>query len=121
MRRFIALFLLVIIAATPLVYAGQDGRAEKGVWGREAAVLGRGLLNIVSAPAELIYTPARETDIYPKAWPVTFLPRFIMNAVTRLSSAAYDIVCYPWIVPFTDDLSPLTDYYDLPTYAWSKE
>lgn len=105
----------------PLAYAGQDGRTVKGVWAREGIVLGRGLLNLVGLPAEIVYTPVRETKIHPKAWPVTFLPRFIMNVGSRAGSAAYDIVCYPWMAPHTDDLSPLTEFMDLPAYPWSKE
>ena len=112
---FVLIFLLPCAA-----YAGVDGRTERGVWAREGIVLGRGLLNIPGTVAEVFATPLREHRIHSKAWPVTGLIRIPTNVLTRAASAVNDIVVYPWVVPFTDDLSPITATMDLPDYAWSR-
>ncbi len=113
---FAALFLIPCSA-----YAGIDGRTERGVWGREAIVLGRGLLNIPGTVAEVFATPMREPAMHPKAWPITGLIRIPTNVIIRAVSAVNDLLVYPWMVPFTDDLSPFTEPMGLPEYGWNRE
>lgn len=114
---FLAAALFLIPCAA---YAGIDGRTDKGVWAREGMVLGRGLLNIPGTVVEVFATPFREPAIHPKAWPITGLIRIPTNVIIRAVSAVNDLVVYPWVVPFTDDLSPFTEPMDLPEYAWSR-
>ena len=119
MKKAAFLFALLLMLNT-FAYASEDGRTTKGVWGREGIVLGRGLLNLVGAPFELIRTPVAETKVHTKAWPITSIPRTITNAFTRFASGAYDFLAYPFVVPATDDLSPLTEPMGLPEYVWGK-
>src|SRR5262245_41869055 len=108
MRKIMMVLILMLSISAPL-YALEDGRTDKGVMGRELTVLGRGLLNIVGTPLEIIRTPIAETKMHKWAWPVTFIPRAVTNILIRATSAVNDIVVYPWVVPSTDDLSPLTE------------
>ncbi len=117
-KKIIFLTALILTSIIPMGSAGVDGHTEKGVFARKMTVLGRGMGNIIGLPLEIPNTIKRETEIHPKLWPITFIPRWLTNTAVRLTSAVNDIVFYPWIVPFTDDLSPLTESYDLPDYPW---
>lgn len=108
--------LLFFLTATAQAY--DTGRSEKGYFGRLGAVESRGFMNVLGMPVELYRTPAVEAKNHRWLWPVTFAPRLITNVVTRTVSAAYDIAFYPFGLPFSDDLSPLTDYLGLPEYPW---
>jgi hypothetical protein len=119
MRKMV-LGLVFMLSLSSAAYALEDGRTTHGVLAREGIVLGRGILNIIGTPLELIRTPIAEWGIHKWVWPVTFIPRAATNAITRASSAVNDIVVYPWMVPFTDDLSPITESMGLPEYAWSR-
>jgi hypothetical protein len=46
------------------------------------------------------------------------LPRTVTNIFIRSVSAVYDLVLTPFVQPFTDDTSPLTDAMGLPVYPW---
>jgi hypothetical protein len=113
-----ALFLLAVVS--PL-YASTDGRTDKGPMGRVGVVMGRGLLNLAGLPMEFFFTPAEEIKNHPKAWPLTFIPKTVTHIIFRAASAGGDIVFFPWIVPFTDDLSPLTEPMGLSEYPWSQK
>ncbi len=115
------IFFLFFFVFPLSAYAGLDGRTEKGVWAREGMVLGRGLLNVIGTPVEVFATPMREHTIHPKAWPITGIIRIPTNVIARASSALNDLVLYPWIVPFTDDISPLTEPMGISEYAWSRD
>lgn len=118
--RKAALCLILMLSLTSSAYALEDGRTEQGVAGRFGIVLGRGLLNLIGTPFELIRTPIAEVDNHKWLWPITFIPRAINNVVIRATSAVNDLVVYPWMVPFTDDLSPITEPFGLPQYVWSQ-
>lgn len=114
-------FLILLLTLSSAAYAETDGRTDRGVWAREGMVLGRGLLNVPGTVVEVFTTPLREPEIHPKAWPLTGLLRIPMNVITRAASAVNDIAIFPWVVPFTDDLSPITEPMGLPEYAWSRD
>lgn len=116
---FSLLFLMLNASLKADVGAG-DGRTQHGVFVREGMVLGRSILNIVGAVVEVVATPAREHNLHSKAWPVTGILRIPNNVIVRAASAVNDIVVYPFVVPFTNDLSPLTEAMGLPEYAWSR-
>ena len=99
-----------------MVQAGMDGHTDQGIGAREGIVLGRGLGNILTLPFEIPRTIKSETEIHPKLWPVTFLPRTLTNLLLRAVSAVNDVIIYPFAVPFTDDISPMTESFDLPDY-----
>lgn len=117
MRKQITLFLLLLSTTSP-VFAYDTGRTEDGVFRRIAKVEGRGLLNVLGMPAELVRTPVEESRIHSRIWPLTMIPRVLTNILVRSVSAAYDIVSAPFVQPFTDDTSPLTDAMGLPVYPW---
>lgn len=115
-----ALCLVFMLTLSASAYALEDGRTTHGVLAREGIVLGRGVLNLFGFPFELIRTPIAEPSTHKWVWPVTSIPRSITNALARASSAVNDIIVYPFVVPFTDDLSPITEPMGLPKYVWSK-
>lgn len=116
----IVLGLMLFLLSGNLSYASsQDGRTDHNVFVREGIVLGRGLLNVVGTAVEVIATPVREHQIHSKIWPISGLIRIPTNVFTRAASAVNDLVVYPFMVPFTDDLTPLTEPMGIPEYAWT--
>ena len=117
MKKMILLGIFIFLGAMPL-RASVDGRTEHNGFVREGMVLGRGIVNLGGAPLEVPMTLAREIRLHHWLWPTTYLGRFSTNLVTRLTSGINDIVCMPWIVPFTNDISPITEGMELPNYPW---
>ena len=83
-------------------------------------VLGRGAVNLVTLPGEIVRTVPSEREMHPKLWPVTYLPRMFLNLAVRLVSSVNDIGILPWYVGATKDTRPITNFYDLPDYVWQK-
>ena len=120
MKKWILSISFLILAVTP-VFAGsvyEDGRSDKGIFGRIVEVEKRGILNFVGTAAELIYTPMAEPAKHRYVWPITMIPRTLSNILMRFTSAVADIACLPWILPFTDDISPLTEAMGMAEYPW---
>ena len=86
-----------------------------------ASIEKRGFVNFLTSPSELVYTFATEKKDHPKAWPLTYVPRFFTNIATRVGSSVFDIAVLPWYVRQSKDDTPLTRRFDLPDYAWQKE
>jgi hypothetical protein len=80
----------------------------------------RGIVNFATSPAELVYAFKSEKKAHPKAWPVTYIPRFFTNAAIRVGSSVNDILVLPWC-PTACDTTPLTRRFELPDYVWQKE
>ncbi|MBI3306610.1 MAG: hypothetical protein HYZ84_02220 [Candidatus Omnitrophica bacterium] len=110
------LVAFLLLVSLPAGLAGVDGHTDQGVGAREGMVIGRGLGNIMTLPFEIVSTLKSENEMHPKVWPITFIPRVVTNIIVRAVSAVNDIVFYPWIVPFTDDISPMTESFGLPDY-----
>lgn len=117
----LSLLLLGTLPVSLGAATDADGRTAKGPLGRIGIVEGRGFLNLLGSPAELCSTARREADSHPRLWPLTYWPRLVGNLVLRITSGIADIAFYPWVVPFTDDISPWTESYGLPEYPWQKE
>lgn len=82
----------------------------------------RGLVNVLTLPAELVSTFKREKTNHPKAYPVSFIPRSLCNIVIRIASAANDIFISPIVAPFVDETPhPITEAMELPVYPWQTE
>lgn len=118
MKKKLVLLFAFFLALQSTAFAYEDGRTDKGVWGRLGMVESRGLLNLIGLPCEFIRTGAVEKTVHPKAWPVTYIPKLFYNVFGRASSAANDVLVYPFIAPFTNDLSPMTEPLGLSTYPW---
>lgn len=117
MKKWIGIILLSMILVSP-AYAYEDGRTERGPLARSGMVFLRGLGNIAGIPMEISSTLIRETEMHSRLWPVTYAPRLVTNIFMRATSAVNDVLLLPWIVPFTDDISPWTEPMGLPTYPW---
>ncbi|OGX10974.1 MAG: hypothetical protein A2351_04140 [Omnitrophica bacterium RIFOXYB12_FULL_50_7] len=85
-----------------------------------ASIEKRGVVNFLTAPGELVYALKGEIKDHPKAWPVTYVPRFFTNMVIRIGSSVNDLVVLPWYVAWSN-ATPLTRRFDLPDYVWEKE
>jgi hypothetical protein len=119
MKKTIWILLALMCLSRPAWALDPDGRTDMGAWGRAGYVMSRGLLNAFTIPMEIPSTFIREHRMHPKAWPLTFIPKFLFNfGIVRTPSAINDIGFYPWYVAFTDDLSPWTEAFDLPPYPW---
>ena len=86
-----------------------------------ASVEGRGVLNFLTTPSEFVYTFITEKKEYPRAWPLTYIPRVFTHIVTRVGSSVFDILVLPWYAVPAKDNAPLTRHFDMPDYAWQKE
>lgn len=120
MKKSLIFLLMILFLASPLYAEDLDGRTSLGALGRVGHVMTRGLVNAVTSPWEFVRTFPLEKELHPKAWPITYLPRAITHTLIRITSAAHDIFLFPFYVPFTNDISPWTEPFDLPTYAFQK-
>ena len=118
MKRCLALLLAVSLFANPAFASYDDGRTEAGVLGRLGIVEGRGFANIIGMPFEIPRTIVEEKRNHGMFAVVTTPPKMLFNIFTRVTSAVYDVAITPWILPFTDDISPITEGMGLPPYPW---
>ena len=121
MKKTIISGLIGLFVVTPLLEASVDGRTDHSPYVRPLIVTTRGVVNVVEMPCEIWQTARREKEIHSRLWPVTYLPRLIGNIFLRASSAVNDGLFFPWITPFTDDLSPWTEPFGLPEYPCQVE
>ena len=122
MKKAFLIVILLSLALTPSVFADSiDGRTDKGPMERTAFVFQRGLKNVFGSLAEVRATYKREKKVTPKWWPVTYVPRTFSHVLIRIASGTHDALFHPWVAPFTDDISPFTEVYDLPEYPWQVE
>lgn len=113
-----AIALVLLLVVTPVAFAYEDGRTEKGPMARSGTVFMRGVGNILGMPMELSSTLVRETEMHSRLWPVTYAPRLVQNIFLRAASGVNDAFFLPWVVPFTDDISPWTEPMGLTDYPW---
>ena len=120
MKKIVLLVVLSLFLCVP-AQAAVDGHTSAGPWTREAMVISRGLINLATLPLEIPRSFNQEKEWHTKLWPVTGLPRAFDNIFMRWASSLHDILIFPWVVPYTDDLSPLTEPMGLPEYPWEKD
>lgn len=123
MKKTLSLLTLffLLTAAAP-VEVTQEGRSNLNAWQRSGTVFTRGIVNALASPAEIYRTFRVERQWHPKLWPVSVVPRTIYNFFMRATSAAYDIAIFPlFVVPFTNDIRPMSRYFDMPDYPWQLE
>ncbi|HNX68388.1 MAG TPA: hypothetical protein PLL75_02665 [Candidatus Omnitrophota bacterium] len=113
------LFSLMLLGATALdaVETVKKPSAFKQI----LDVQERGIKNIFTSGGEFIRVAKLEPKTYPKAWPVTYIPRAFMNTAVRLSSGISDVLVLPVYMIQADDSRPITRHFDLPDYCWDKE
>lgn len=118
MRRLLAALVVLSLIFSGNLYAYETGRTTMGPGKRVLTAEGRGLLNLVGLPLEVIRTPIAEARRHKRIWPITFLPRMITNIFARATSSVQDIVIAPFVLPFSNDMTPLTEPMGLPDYPW---
>lgn len=114
------MIILVLFAAVAPARAAyeEDGHTDHGFWARLVKVESRGFLNFVGIPFEFVRTIIVEADKHPRLWPVTVFGRWPLNIGYRIASITNDIFFLPWILPYTDDISPLTEPMGISEYPW---
>ena len=121
MEKKIAWILLgLLFLGTTSLYAGEPSKT-KAALDKIASIEKRGIVNLFTWPGEAVNAFTTEKKDHPRAWPATYLPRFLANFLTRLGSGVYDILVLPWYAAATNDTTPLTRRFDLPDYVWEKE
>ncbi len=123
MKKFLSLICLffILTAAAP-VEITRAGRSDLNAFQRSGYVFGRGVLNALASPMELVRTFKIEKRDHTRLWPITMIPKSFYNFFMRISSAGYDIAIYPFfVVPFTDDIRPMSRYFEMPDYPWQLE
>lgn len=108
--------ILSLLAAPAFAY--DTGRSDDSFLKRWATVEARGVMNLISAPLEVVRTPVVESRTHKWIWPVSSVPRLFGNIFSRVVSSVYDIAFSPFVQPFTNDITPLTEPMGLPDYAW---
>ena len=118
-KKITWIFIGLLFLAAGSLFAAETVKKECP-FKKIVSLEGRGALNFLTSPAELVYAFKGEKKTHPKAWPVTYPPRFFTNAMMRVGSSANDILVLPWC-PTACDTTPLTRRFELPDYAWQKE
>ncbi|MFA7255633.1 MAG: hypothetical protein WC133_06015 [Candidatus Omnitrophota bacterium] len=118
-KKVISILIGLLFLGTCPLFAAETVKKENA-FKQIVSVEKRGLVNLLTSPAEIVYALKWEKKDHPKAWPVTYLPRFITNAVVRVSSSLNDFILLPWYVTWGDP-TPLTRHFELPDYVWEKE
>ena len=121
MKKYFAALLIFLMLTPAALAAPPDGPTQKGVFGRIGAVMLRGAVNFLTSPYEFVRTYSGESSRHHWLWPFTGLPRGFTNFMVRATSGAHDAIFFPWYLPFTDDISPWTEPFDLPEYVWQKQ
>ena len=114
-----SLFAEEAVKAEETVKTGETIKKEN-VFKQIASIQGRGAMNFLTAPGEFSAAFQTEKKAHPKAWLLTYPPRFFSNMAVRVGSSVNDILVLPWYVRWSED-TPLTKRFELPDYVWEKE
>ena len=114
-----SLFAEEAVKAEETVKTGETIKKEN-VFKQIASIQGRGAMNFLTAPGEFSAAFQTEKKAHPKAWLLTYPPRFFSNMAVRVGSSVNDILVLPWFVRWSED-TPLTKRFELPDYVWEKE
>lgn len=118
MKKIPAIFL-ILCALAPSLYADySDGRTQRGFFSRLAIVESRGIANLAAMPLEVPRNMVIEGKKRGWLGIITYAPYLVNNIIFRSVSAVNDIAFFPWIVAFTDDLSPISSGMGLSEYPW---
>ncbi len=121
MKKMTAWILVgFLLLGAGALYAEEAAKKEN-TFKEIASIQGRGAMNILTSPGELASAYNFERKDHPKAWPVTYIPRFFTNLTTRVASGVNDIAVLPFVAPFKGETEPITRHFDLPDYVWEKE
>ena len=104
MKKKAFVLLLLIVTAHPAWAAAldQDGHTTMPPLERSGYVFVRGLGNLIGFPFEIPGSMVREHRTHNYVWPVTWIPRFVIHGMVRISSIVNDVAVQPFVAPFTD-------------------
>lgn len=114
------LFALFFSAAHGFLLAAETTVPKQSGLSRTGEVMGRGAVNLVTFPGEVARTFSAEKEMHPKAWPLSYAPKLLLNMGARLVSSVNDMLIFPFYAWNTEDTRPITNFYDLPDYVWEK-
>ncbi len=120
MEKKVAVILIGLLCFGAGSLFAEEAVKKENAFKQAASIEKRGFLNFLTAPAEFAYTFKSEKKKYPKAWPLTYVPRVFTNMAIRAGSSVNDIAVLPWYAAESDD-TPLTRRFELPDYVWQKE
>ena len=121
MKKVITLIILGFFAfGSASLFAEEAVKKISGIQ-QILNVQERGIVSGLNSPREFFRTFKTEKKLHPKAWPVTYPSRAVMNFVIRAVSGVNDIAILPLYVNVSGDPRPMTRYLDLPDYPWQKE
>jgi len=113
---FVLMMLIMIASHGSAAEAKIDESA--GDWEKVGYVVIRGFGNFLGAPLELPRTMVQELNNHPKAWPFTFIPKTLSHIFIRGASALNDVLFFPPMVPFSNDISSWAEQIGLSEYPW---
>ena len=121
MRKIISVTALLLFIMDSLSYGAVKMPNVKDPLKRSATVMGRGVVGLVTIPAELPATFKREAEVHKRLWPITAIPRWCYNFFVRVPSNVNDVAALSVVSLFSNDTSPWTEPMGLPEYPWQEE
>ncbi len=118
-KTILCIFILGLFSISP--FSRAYAASEMSTGEKINTVEIRGFVNLLSSPAELVASSLREFKRRKLIGVITFVPQSSSNFIYRVVSAVNDILLHPCTAPFTDSITPWTEYMGLPEYPWQAE
>ncbi len=115
----VLVFLVTFILGTGVLHAA-DAVQKTNAFKRILDVQGRGVVNILTCPGEMINAFHSQKKDHPKAWPATYFFSAFGNTLLRLGSGINDAAVLPFYVNAVNDATPMTQRFDMTEYYWQK-
>jgi len=116
----LAVLAAFLISTSAFSFAEEAAAKKQSGLSKTGSVMGRGAVNLVTFPGEVVRTFSAEKETHPKAWPLSYTPKLLLNMGVRLVSSVNDMLIFPFYAWNTDDARPITNFYDLPDYVWQQ-
>lgn len=118
MKKTVLFSLIMLLTVPAFAALDETGRTTDGPVKRVGYVVERGIEGLVGTiPCDIPQITVNEFKESKWVAPVSVLPRILTLVPTRVVSSIHDIVIMPFMVPFTNDLSPVTEAFDMPEFA----
>ena len=121
MKKTVLFSLIMLLTSPAFAALDETGRTTDGPVKRVGYVVERGIEGLVGTiPCDIPKITVKEFQDSKWVAPISVLPRILTLVPTRVVSSIHDIVIMPFMVPFTNDLSPVTEAFDMPEFACRK-
>lgn len=121
MKKTVFFSLIMLLTAPAFAALDETGRTTDGPLKRTGYVIERGIEGLVGAiPCDIPKITVKEFQENKWVAPVSVLPRILTLIPARVVSSIHDIAVMPLMVPFTNDLSPVTEAFEMPEFACRK-